>query len=76
MTRKREKQARFADLLETALGKGYRVYFDACDSGMTWFYYHNEFYKRIPNDELSGSINCNDYLAPVEMRIAWNNKHN
>ena len=64
----RETEARIASKLESVLGEDYLIRYDAYDSGMTWFFYRGEFYKRVENSVLNGSINAYDFAAPVELR--------
>lgn len=57
----RREQAMWAFKLEKALGNGYRIWFDACDSGMTYCYYNDRLYKKVENEAMCGSINVNDF---------------
>lgn len=69
------QQASIATKLQKALNGGeyngmYKVHFDCCESGMTFFYFNRELYKRLPNDEMKAGINVYDYVAPFELRLA------
>lgn len=57
----RQEQSEWATKLQNALGSGYEIKFDACDSGMTYCYYNGKLYKQVPNDEMCGSVNVIDY---------------
>lgn len=61
MTTNRAEQAMWAQTLERALGNGYQICFDACESGLTYCYFNKQLYKKVPNDEMRGSINVTDY---------------
>lgn len=64
----REQESTRAYRLQEALGEGYTVAYDCCESCFTNFYFHGELYKKVLNTEFSKpSINVNDYTAPQEM---------
>lgn len=61
----RANEAKWASKLQSALGNGYEIRYDACDSGMTWCYYNGELYKQVENSEMCGSINVYDFKVNV-----------
>lgn len=65
----REQQAAKAQRLQTALGEGYMVRYDDCESGLTRFFFVGTWYLDVPNDVFNGPINVNDYAAPMELKI-------
>lgn len=58
---KRAEQIKWANLLEKALGEGYKVCYDECESCLTRVYYEGELVKEVPNEEMRGSLNVCDY---------------
>lgn len=67
----RDEQAKWASKLQNSLGKDYEVHFDALDSGMTEIQYKHSIFKKVPNEEMCGSMNVYDYKAPFELVIAY-----
>ena len=70
----RAQQAEIATKLQTILNNGeyngdYKIYFDACESGMTDCYYKGELYKQVPNDEMKPSMSVSEFSAPTELKI-------
>ena len=57
----RTEQIKWANKLEKILGEGYKVEYDVCESGLTMIYYERELIKQVPNEEMKGSLNVNDY---------------
>lgn len=57
----RAEQAMWAQKLQKALGAGYEIHFDACESGLTFCYHNGKLYKQVPNEEMRGTINVCDY---------------
>ena len=67
----RETEARIASKLQSFLGDNYEVRYDACESGLTYFYYHGELYKHVENGSLNGSLNVAEYAAPFELKFKY-----
>ena len=61
----RANEAKWASKLQIALGNGYEIRYDACESGMTFCYYNGELYKQVDNSAMNGSINVYDYRVNV-----------
>lgn len=65
----REQQAAKAQRLQMALGDGYQVRYDDCESGLTRFLYSGTCYLEAPNEVFSSQINVIDYVAPMELKM-------
>lgn len=67
----RETESRIASKLQSFLGNNYEVRYDACESGLTCFYYHGELYKHVENGLLNESLNVADFVAPFELKFKY-----
>lgn len=67
----RKQGFELCEKLQMFLGEGFRVEYDACESGMTFFIYKGHLYKQVPNTEIKGSMNVSDYRPTTEQMIEW-----
>ena len=65
------REAAMAMKLQAALGDGYKVHYDLCESGMTVVYYMGNVIHEVPNSAMSGSINVSDYTATQQMLMEY-----
>ena len=61
------KESAMAMKLQAALGDGYKVHYDFCESGMTAVYFMGNMIHEVPNSAMSGRIAVSDYAAPQQM---------
>ena len=54
--------------VQSILGNGYELDYDACESCMTYCYYRGTLYKVVPNSAFSGSVNVYDFAAPTHIK--------
>ena len=66
---KRREQIKWANKLQDILGSDYKVSYDTCESGMTDIYYKGTLLKRVPNEEMKGSLNVCDYRADYNWKM-------
>lgn len=60
---KRHEELKWATKLQEILGDNYKVSHDTRESGMTNIYFKNVLVKRVPNEEMKGSLNVCDYTV-------------
>ena len=65
----RAQEAELARRMQEALGEGYKVMYDDCESGMTRFSYNGYEYMEIPNGTMTMSIG--DYRAPFAVIMGY-----
>lgn len=57
----RETESKYASKLQSVLGNGYEIRYDASESGCTFCYYNGILYKIVENSAMVGNINVYDY---------------
>jgi len=63
------RECELARRMQEALGEGYVVRYDDCESGMTRFYYNGYMYKQIRDGEMT--MNICEYRAPIEVLMGY-----
>lgn len=59
----RNEQIKWANKLQSVLGDGYEIRYDANDSGMTKCFHNGVLYKTVENSAMNGGINVYDFKA-------------